>query len=251
MRFRTDLSILNLTKRDNICYGDSSGLVYFDASGGTPAYQFTWEDQETEASNGNLPAGKYIISVTDVNGCSASDSITLVDPEKTSIDDIIGADNVDEFFTYTYSLEDRVNLIYHWIVEGGNVISGQGTHLVEIQWGANPDGVIKAYIETELGCLSDTTILEVNISGLGIDLKDMNGIKIYPNPMSDYTVIEFTSAPPLGSVLSISNISGKVVRKISNIEGDKIEIHKDALPPGIYIIEISGSHHYRGKLLIE
>lgn len=207
-----DSLMLNLTKRDNICYGDSSGAVYYyDVSGGTPSYQFTWEDKEAEGSNENLPAGKYIIFVTDVNGCSASDSITLVDPEKTTIDGIIGADDVDEFFTYTYSLEDRTNFIYHWIVEGGNIISGQGTHVVDIQWGSNSTGTIKAYLETELGCLSDTTILEVHISGVGINLEESNGIKIYPNPMSDYTVIEFTGKARLESIGTSQNSLKRMV----------------------------------------
>jgi Peptidase C10 family/SprB repeat/Spi protease inhibitor len=240
---------LSLTKRDNICFGDSSGTIYYHASGGTPDYHYQWEN--LNLANGNLIAGTYTITVIDANSCSNSDSITLIDPKQETVDNIIGNDKVEEFVTYTYSLTERENYIYHWIVERGNVLSGQGTHVVDIQWGSNSVGIINAYIESELGCLSDTTTLQVQISPVGTSPEVLTGLRIYPNPMSEYSIIEFPTTPPPGSTLLMSDISGRIIRKISINTGKRFEVFKDGLPPGIYIIEIDCDKHYREKLLIK
>ena len=69
--------------------------------------------------------------------------------------------------------------------------------------------------------------------------------------MSDYAIIEFPSIPPKGSRLILSDISGRVVRSISTLGEKSIEIYKNGLSPGLYIIELVGDRNYRGKLLIE
>lgn len=56
------------------CY--ASGII----TGGTSPYSYQWNDQfsQTEPTAVNLPDGTYILVVTDANGCTASDTITMV-----------------------------------------------------------------------------------------------------------------------------------------------------------------------------
>src|SRR5690554_1087927 len=68
---------------DNLnCNNDSSVSATVTANGGAPPYSFSWNDpsNQTTAKASNLKAGKIMVTVTDKNGCSAIDSITITEP---------------------------------------------------------------------------------------------------------------------------------------------------------------------------
>ncbi len=58
---------------------ESNGTITATATGGTPPYAYTWDDAaaQTTATATNLSGGVYTVTITDANGCSASESITL------------------------------------------------------------------------------------------------------------------------------------------------------------------------------
>jgi len=52
-----------------------------------------------------------------------------------------------------------------WLVEGGEIVSGQGTDSIKINWrDTNPDAFVAVYSENEFGCISDTTYFPVRIN---------------------------------------------------------------------------------------
>lgn len=53
------------------CFGENNGFLRVKASGGTPPYQFLWNNGATSATLNNLPAAVYAVTVTDANGCTA------------------------------------------------------------------------------------------------------------------------------------------------------------------------------------
>ena len=74
---------------NNLCFGDSTGSVSASYSGGTPPYTFVWSEGSFGAGPAstinNLPAGTYTITVTDILGCTAEDSIAVVEPPAIQI----------------------------------------------------------------------------------------------------------------------------------------------------------------------
>ena len=66
------------------CNGGSDGAISLAVTGGTGAYTYTWTRGGTAVgSTQNLTgliAGTYIVTVTDANGCSEQDTITLTEP---------------------------------------------------------------------------------------------------------------------------------------------------------------------------
>ncbi|AFC25421.1 T9SS type B sorting domain-containing protein [Saprospira grandis] len=64
------------------CPGAADGAAQVTASGGVAPYTYAWSG--AQAQNGtiasNLAAGTYAVTVTDASGCTAIDSISLVDP---------------------------------------------------------------------------------------------------------------------------------------------------------------------------
>ena len=74
---------------------------------------------------------------------------------------------------------------------------------------------------------------------------------IYPNPVHDMTMIKFHNPGKDKYCLAIRDITGKVLKRENNIISNHIEIWRDNLPSGLYIIELQGPEIYRGRIVIE
>lgn len=74
------LTIAQLTVTDADC-NMPSGRVSVAADGGTPGYTFQLgEGQNTDGNFTNVSAGSYALLVTDANGCTVGDTVTVVAP---------------------------------------------------------------------------------------------------------------------------------------------------------------------------
>lgn len=63
------------------CFGASTGSVSALAIGGTAPYTYSWMPGNINgATLSNLNAGNYIVTITDANGCTFFDSITVTEP---------------------------------------------------------------------------------------------------------------------------------------------------------------------------
>lgn len=77
-----DKIIANVDSISHIkCYGEKNGAVFVSAKGGIPPYTFTWSNGMTGNKLQNIPAGKYTLKITDVNGASIEEYITIEQPE--------------------------------------------------------------------------------------------------------------------------------------------------------------------------
>jgi len=84
----------SISGTDILCYGGNEGTIDLEAGGGTPGYTYLWspDGQVTQDLNG-VPAGQYVVTVTDANQCTAINSIILYEPpELTSV--ISGTDQL-------------------------------------------------------------------------------------------------------------------------------------------------------------
>ncbi|MCB0521870.1 MAG: gliding motility-associated C-terminal domain-containing protein [Lewinellaceae bacterium] len=59
-----------------IC-GESNGGIDLSISGATPPYSFVWSNGATSEDLSNLPSGDYVVTVSGVNGCSATASFNV------------------------------------------------------------------------------------------------------------------------------------------------------------------------------
>jgi hypothetical protein len=64
------------------CFNSSDGQVSVSASGGNSAYTYQWSNAATTASNTNLGPGPYTVTVADGEGCTASISTTISQPDQ-------------------------------------------------------------------------------------------------------------------------------------------------------------------------
>jgi hypothetical protein len=69
------------------CHGGSDGAAEASPLGGVPPYSYSWSPsaQTTKVAT-NLMATTYTVTVTDANGCTATNSTTLTEPPQLTID---------------------------------------------------------------------------------------------------------------------------------------------------------------------
>ena len=69
------------TSINNIaCFGQTTGSISLNVSGGTPGYTYSWGDGPTTQNRSGLAAGIYEVTVTDNAGCTANVSRSVTQP---------------------------------------------------------------------------------------------------------------------------------------------------------------------------
>ena len=111
------------------------------------------------------PAVK-ILGCTDSNSCNYNPNATINDGSCTYAEvsqEISGATNVSFFSKENYSYNLEATHKIEWKVEGGKIISGEGTKEITVQWEFDTHGKVSANITTPQ-CKSQEIILNINLS---------------------------------------------------------------------------------------
>ncbi|MEM1320595.1 MAG: gliding motility-associated C-terminal domain-containing protein [Bacteroidota bacterium] len=154
------------------CPGGSDGTAYVGPMTGTPPYMYLWSNGDTTNNPGGLTAGTYTVTVTDLNGCTAADSIEVTQANGTPLNLVLTAnfetcigsndaqavvETTGGTFPYTYLWSDgqttftAVNLsagTYTVTVTDANGCSAVGSIEVEI----SPEGVWIMVSSTPVTC---------------------------------------------------------------------------------------------------
>ena len=73
------------TVSDVTCYGANDGYININVNGGTIGYSYLWSNAETSLNISNLSGGTYSVTVTDANGCTAIDGVSLTEPSPSGV----------------------------------------------------------------------------------------------------------------------------------------------------------------------
>lgn len=178
--------------------GQSNGLASVLASGGTVPYQYLWSNGATSATINNLPAGDYIVTVTDNNGCVviAATNITNTVPTLGLQKHLDGTlDNGYVLFspirsTNTYLIDKCGRLAKTW---SSAYMPGQSVYLL-------PDGHL-----LRTGRTNNTTFTAGGSGGI-IEKIDWNGNVVWSYSISDATQCQHHDIKPMpnGNVLVIA-----------------------------------------------
>ncbi|MCB0641344.1 MAG: PKD domain-containing protein, partial [Phaeodactylibacter sp.] len=71
------LLMVNANGQDATCPGVDDGMAQAQVVGGTNPYTYSWSNGMTTALITGLEPGVYTVTVTDANGCTASDQVTI------------------------------------------------------------------------------------------------------------------------------------------------------------------------------
>jgi len=96
---------------------------------------------------------------------------------------------------------------------------------------------VRATAKDGSGVYDEITITIINQHTLVEDM-DGSGLKYYPNPVSDYMVVEFPEFR--NATLTIRNVHGAVIRQI-NMNNDRALINTTSLTQGIYLVTVESA----------
>ncbi len=231
----------NLGNDTLLCPGNSLLLeppVYFAS--------YLWQDGSTLPFFIVSEEGLYWVSVTDVHGCAASDSIWIT---YSSFDIDLGMDT-------TICLCDTVLLNagegffnYEW--QDGS--TGQYFQVVASEYGVGSHLFSVTAIDSNDCEISDTKL--IYIDGLtGQQSIFENGIRIYPNPADDILTLNVAGAEISAYTLEIFDMHGNRVYECENLNqhpGNTFHLETDHFKPGVYMVKIqSSSRTWIRKLII-
>ncbi len=74
-----ETNVLSVTASANnlTCFGQNDGSATATPTGGTAPYTYLWSNSLTTSTIVGLSTGNYSVTVTDANGCSATDNVTI------------------------------------------------------------------------------------------------------------------------------------------------------------------------------
>lgn len=206
----------------SICQGSSIAL---SATGGV-SYQWNNNVLQNQVF---IPAFSqyYTVTVTGANGCKAKDSLNvnlLNIPVKPSITVAYSA-NADTLIS---------DAVYgnQWF-KNGNPLQGEINQKLVISPFVS---AVYAVVVTENTCSSDTSDY-VHINAAADNIKNQSAFFIYPNPFTDYFVIETDLKQPNKMLIELFDIDA---RKLYSQYADKqIKIDASRFKSGLYYLKIT------------
>ena len=172
---------LSTSQLDAGCNGATDGSAFVTPIGATPTYSYLWTTGETTANITGLAAGLYSVTVTDVNGCSESISVDILQPQISTVTTDIscfGAANgtIDVIITngnnsYNYSWNDPASQSTQTasnLAPGIYTVTATdvfGCELIATDSVAQPDELIVNILSSTLCSPTDIAKVEVEADG--------------------------------------------------------------------------------------
>ncbi len=190
-----------------ICEGETATI---NASVPGPfTLQYTWSNGEMTTSINVSPVvtTSYSVTATDItSGLSSIDTILVtVLNLPIGTPNITGSTGLCEGAVSTYSVNTLPGATsYAWSVPtNANILSGQNTTSIEVDWGTSGGGVVQLVVSNSCGSLPAAS-LDIIITTAPVVSGPVNG---QPDPCADGTS-SYSIAPPTGAVTYLWSVSG-------------------------------------------
>ena len=228
---------LTMTSATTSCIGVCDGQATVTASGGTPPYTYSWNDPgtQTNATAVNLCVGPYTATVSDAQGCSISDTVSVANPSAL----VVTISNVD---SASAGLTDGTATVS---VTGGNppytyLWNDPGAQTTATATGLAANSYTCTVTDAN-GCI---TIVNVTVpQGINPGVFEFEGLSrfdIYPNPTEGKVVFDIELDETGTIELQILDVLGEVIysESISQISKVRYETDLGGLSNGVYFIQL-------------
>jgi hypothetical protein len=156
--------------------------------------------------------------------------------------EITGDIMVDPFGVHTYSYPSNPNSVYLWLVDGGSIISGQGTSNVAIVWGEDGYGYL-GVVEVLDGICPGELVSDMILIGnaASVDMVAPAHWSTYPSP-ADATINLESDLYQNQCEVKLFDFSGRVCHQ-GVMSGKRYTIDTGSLAEGVYILYAGRSAH--------
>ncbi|MGV3613655.1 MAG: T9SS type A sorting domain-containing protein [Fluviicola sp.] len=205
------------------CFGGNDGAINVSPAGGTGVYTFSWSDGTSTEDRLGIIAGTYVLTISDVNGCSTSINSTVSEP--VAIVSSVSATACESYSlngqtynasgTYTQNLtavngcDSTLTLNLNILSASGNSITATDCEMVTVNGTTyTSSGTYTQVLTNANGCDSiltiDATVLMPTFAS--ISLSDCDSLTINGETFMSsgiYTQV-FTNAAGCDSILTIN-----------------------------------------------
>lgn len=250
---------------NELCEGGS--VNFTDLSTGTPtSWDWTFEGGTPETSSDQNPTvtyntgGVYDVQliVSNDNGTATNNIEEMITVFAIPEPVITGDDLVCKLDPGTYIVDYNENSTYEWTVDGGNIISGEGTNEIVVYWTAEQGSTTYVDVtETKMeNCEGIAETFEVTIDEcVGIEENYTASVKVYPNPAKSILNISLRNINASNVEIMLINTEGRVIlvneKEITNASFMS-EMDVNNLSQGIYYLIIKSADNIidRQKVII-
>ncbi len=242
--------IVNGTKTNVTCNGGTNGSVVTTVNGGTGAYTYLWSDLSTSSSISNKPAGPYVVTVTDANGCTGSKSFYVTQPTAIVITIATtgtSAGSCTGTATATVSGGAVSPYTYAWSNSSTtNVASGLCANTTATVTVTDANGCTKSKASGTITC--GTSTARANGSTLTIN-------EVFPVPCNDHLSVVLNGESNDEFVVTIMDIEGRILTQQTHVlasDKDILDINTMNIASQVAIISIEkGGERTTGRIIIQ
>lgn len=81
----SQIVLTSITSTSVSCFGGNNGSATANISGGIAPIMYSWSSGGNAATETNLIAGSYAVTVTDANGCTSTGTVTVTEPTQLQV----------------------------------------------------------------------------------------------------------------------------------------------------------------------
>jgi hypothetical protein len=166
---------------------------------------YVWSTGDTLNYTSISTSGDYSVTLTDANGCSSSDTVSITLYTNLSTPTLT---------RFSDSVKSNLTGIHYWFLDDVPS-SDANTNSIYIN---NIIGSFTAVHQDTNGCISDTS--NSILRTLGIGKLSSSPLKVYPNPTNGQVTIDATALGIIKSV-TLYNSQGQLVENTQSINGSK------------------------------
>ena len=188
--------------QDPLCDGDCNGTIDITPNGGTGVTTISWTSPNNGFNLTGLCGGLYNFNLIDDAGCTYNGSVTLTNPPAVVVSPITGSDTVC-FGSNSgiYSVTNQLGYTYVW-QSIGNINSGQGTNIIDIDWSSTVSGFTPGAIQVtaynQNGCSSLPSVFDLEVFLINPVIDEIG-------PFCSYDECVSLTAQPVGGFFTISD----------------------------------------------
>jgi large repetitive protein len=228
------------------CTGFSDGSVTSSPNGGATPYTYQWTDElgvlgvlGVNQSLTGQPQGTYVVLVTDANGCTATEVITLVDPPAIDASGVVSTNYNGQDVTCFGATDGAIDLTvnggtpgynYNWVNQNGAFVSsmqdpigvGAGTYTVTI---TDLNGCVFTtdVVVTEPEPMNSEAVVITDYNGQNVSCYESTDGGIQGNATGGtpgYSYIWTFGGTQVGTDQTVSNVgAGNYTVNISDLNG--------------------------------
>lgn len=212
-------AVLNTLANDPRCAGDENGSITITPTGEGP-FTYAWSNGGNGATETDLAAGQYTVTVTDGSGCVSQQTVVLNDP--------------DPLEGTIFETDDNGTVLLQADVFGG-------TEPYTYSWSNGSTGITTqpAWSGSYSVTVTDVNGCEIvlTFTYVGINEPAASQLTLYPNPCIGQLTVEGDVA---GGRFRLIDATGRTILDQRIAAGVRSMVDSSGLAPGSYVCDYQG-----------